>query len=289
MFTTLIDVPTLQDHLNDDWLILDARHDLMDAHAGLHAYQLGHIPSAVFVSGEETVSGAKTGVNGRHPLPHPAAFRQAMQAIGLKPGRQVVVYDGGPGVFASRVWWMLRWIGHQPVAILDGGWARWQAHAGDVQAGQGVVAPAVAGFQAPQAGTVNTAGMPAVDVSFVRQNLGNDQWYMLDARSPERYRGESEPIDPVAGHIPGAFNRSNTLNLQTDGRFKPASDLANEFGALLGGHSPEKVIHQCGSGISACHNLFAMELAGLKGSVLYAGSWSEWCADPDRPVATASR
>lgn len=279
----LIDAKTLLDNLNNDWLVLDARHDLTDPQAGLNAYRQGHIPGAVFISGDATASGEKNGSNGRHPLPDPARFAAAMRQAGLRPGRQVVVYDGAGGMFASRIWWMLRWIGHEPVALLDGGWAQWLACSGPVAHDSATVVPAVAQVQ-PESGVA--PAMPSVDVSFIEQQLGASQWFMLDARSAERFRGEVEPIDPVAGHIPGAFNRPNTLNLQENGRFKPADQLAAEFGQLLAGRPTGQVIHHCGSGISACHNLFAMELAGLKGSALYAGSWSEWCADPARPVAT---
>lgn len=282
----LISVATLQNHLNDDWLILDARHDLTDPQAGLKAYRQGHIPGAVFISGEETVSGVKTGRNGRHPLPDASAFAAALEQAGLQAGRPVVVYDGSAGMFASRVWWMLRWIGHMPVAVLDGGWAQWQAAKGACQAGEGQVVPSVHGMAVGSKSLV--PAMPSVDVNFIQQQQGTSQWCMIDARSGERFRGESEPIDPVAGHIPGAINRPNGLNLQDNGCFKPASELAKEFSGLLGKKAPGQVIHQCGSGISACHNLFAMELAGLSGSALYAGSWSEWCADPSRPVATGA-
>ena len=282
----LISVTTLQNHLDDDWLILDARHDLADPLAGLKAYRQGHIPGAVFISGEDTVSGVKTGQNGRHPLPDAAAFATALEQAGLRAGRPVVVYDGSAGMFASRVWWMLRWIGHMPVAVLDGGWAQWQAAKGESQAGEGRVVPSVHGMAADSKSLA--PAMPCVDVNFIQQQQGSSQWCMIDARSAERFRGESEPIDPVAGHIPGAINRPNSLNLQDNGCFKPAGELAREFSGLLGEKSPGQVIHQCGSGISACHNLFAMELAGLSGSALYAGSWSEWCADPSRPVATGA-
>lgn len=281
-FPLLINAQTLQDNLDTDWLILDARHDLMDPQAGLRAYQQGHIPGALFISGDETVSGQKNGSNGRHPLPDPACFAAAMKQAGLRPGRRVVIYDGSTGMFASRVWWMLRWIGHEPVALLDGGWTHWLASNGAVQADAGQVVPPVASVQPD---TNVAAGMPSVNAGFVQQQLGSPQWFMLDARSAERFRGEVEPIDPVAGHIPGAFNRPNTLNVEENGRFKPASQLAGEFRRLLGEQTADKVIHQCGSGISACHNLFAMELAGMPGSALYAGSWSEWCSDPARPVA----
>ena len=286
MHNLLIDVPTLREHLNEGWLILDARHDLADAHAGHRAYQQQHIPGAVFISGDEVVSGPKTGSNGRHPLPDPAVFAVAMREAGLTPERQVVVYDGGNGMFASRVWWMLRWIGHPSVAILDGGWAQWLASGAAVECGSGASVPVKGSHTTPAASFHGMFGMPSVDVNFVEQQLGAPEWLMLDARSAERYRGEVEPIDPIAGHIPGALNRPNTLNVQDgSGCFKSPQQLAAEFHSVLNGHDPSKVIHQCGSGISACHNLFAMELAGLTGSALYAGSWSEWCADSTRPMA----
>lgn len=263
-------------------LVLDVRHDLFDHAAGRAAYVSGHIPGAVFLDHEAQLSGTQTGTNGRHPLPDRAAFGVLMQSIGLTTASQVVVYDAGNSTFASHVWWMLHWIGHRSVKVLDGGWQAWVAAQGQVEAGAGPTPSVVtASAQLPQ------ANMHSVDANAVLANLNNPKFTVLDARDAARYRGEAEPIDPVAGHIPGALNRFNGLNLQADGRFKPANQLLEEFTALLQGVAPQDVVHQCGSGITACHNLFAMELAGLSGSKLYPGSWSEWCSDIRRPVATA--
>lgn len=264
-------------------LVLDVRHDLFDHAAGRAAYVSGHIPGAVFLDHEAQLSGQQTGSNGRHPLPERATFGALMQSIGLTAASKVVVYDAGNSTFASHVWWMLHWIGHSNVKVLDGGWHAWMTAQGQVETGTGSAQLAVASVAAlPQ------ATMPNVDASAVLANLNNHKFTIVDARDATRFRGEAEPIDPVAGHIPGALNRFNGLNLQDDGRFKPAHQLLEEFTELLQGVAPQDVVHQCGSGITACHNLFAMELAGLSGSGLYPGSWSEWCSDTNRPVATGS-
>lgn len=274
-----------------EWLIFDVRHDLSDHQAGRRAYEQGHIPGAVFLDHETQLSAPRTGRNGRHPLPDLAEFTALMHRMGVRPDTGVVAYDASGGAFAAHLWWMLRWMGHQHVAVLDGGWQAWLAAGGRVEvgssaggdAGQTSSDPALCGRAGPEA----VPHMPTVDVNAVMAILERPAFTIIDARSPERYRGEVEPIDPVAGHIPGAVNRPNFLNLQADGRFKPAGQLRKEFVELLGQTEPGRVVHQCGSGITACHNLFAMELAGLKGSALYPGSWSEWCADPSRPVGRA--
>jgi thiosulfate/3-mercaptopyruvate sulfurtransferase len=262
------------------WLVFDVRHDLGDHDAGRRAYEQGHVPGAFYLDHERQLSAAKTGRNGRHPLPPLNEFAALMRAHGLTPASQVVVYDAGNSMFAAHLWWMLRWLGHDKVAVLDGGWQGWLEAGGQVQAGVNQ-APG----QAQGAGEELTAAMPVVDAKAVEANLRHPEFTILDARASNRFRGETEPMDPVAGHIPGALNRPNTLNILPDGRFKSPAELRVEFDALLGGAAPEAVVHQCGSGITACHNLFAMELAGLSGSGLYPGSWSEWCSDPARPVA----
>jgi thiosulfate/3-mercaptopyruvate sulfurtransferase len=197
-------------------------------------------------------------------------------ANGVDANTQVVAYDYAGGASATRLWWMLRWLGHHDVAVLDGGWEAW------MKAGAPVIADLPVVQQKTFTGRARDA---AVDVNYVLSHLNTPAMAIIDARSPERYRGETEPIDPVAGHIPGALNRLYKDNLGADGRFKSAQELRAAFQALLQDRKSEQVVHQCGSGVSACHNILAMEIAGLSGSRLYPGSWSEWCADPSRPIA----
>lgn len=285
MFELLMDARDLRDKLPArDWLIFDVRHDLADHEAGRRAYQQGHIPGALFLDHEQQLSAEKTGHNGRHPLPDRSDFAAFMRTQGLTRQSRVLVYDGGNSMFAAHVWWMLRWLGHEKVAVLDGGWPAWMAAGGAVETG--INNPGLTEAQAIQdLGLPATPGMPAVDAQAVLANLATPVFTIVDARSSERYRGDAEPIDPVAGHIPGALNRPSSLNVNAQGRFRPAPVLRQEFEALLQGRTPAQIVHQCGSGITASHNLFAMELAGLSGSSLYPGSWSEWCSDPSRPVA----
>jgi thiosulfate/3-mercaptopyruvate sulfurtransferase len=276
-YTTLIRVRDLAARLSDPaFVIFDCRHDLMKPDAGALAYAQSHIPGARFAHSDKDLAGPTTGRNGRHPLPDPQAFADWLGHQGVDSTKQVIAYDSAGGASATRLWWMLRWLGHDAVAVLDGGWEAW------VQSGNAVTA------QVPQVVATTFGGKPRdmwVDVEFVRAHLNDPSVVVVDARSPERFRGEVEPIDPVAGHIPGARNRLYKDNLDASNRFKPAPQLREEFLRLLGGTRPEQTVHQCGSGVSACHNLLAMELAGLPGAKLYPGSWSEWCADPARPVA----
>ncbi len=280
MFSTLISVDDLAAHLDDaDWIVFDCRHDLVDVAAGSRAYGEAHIRGARHINLDRDLSGTKNGSNGRHPLPDAQQFCARIAALGLRRGMQVVAYDASGGPFAARLWWMLRWAGHQNVAVLDGGWNAWLKAGGAVDAAAPVITPG--DFTgAPRAVTV--------DAAFIAASIGGTQTRVVDARSADRFRGENETLDPVGGHIPGALNRSFQLNLGTDGRFKPAAVLQQEFTALLGTASPQQVVHQCGSGVTACHNHLAMEVAGLAGSRLYPGSWSEWCSDPRRPVATGA-
>lgn len=285
MNALLIQAQALRERLNTPGcLVFDVRHDLGDPLAGRRAYEAGHIPGALYIDPETSLSGPRTGRNGRHPLPERSEFAALMRSQGLTARTQVVVYDAGNGMFAARLWWMLRWLGHEAVAVLDGGWAAWQAAGGESEAGWRD--PALSEGQAIQ-GTALTGkpSMPQVDARAVLANLDEPRFTILDARAPERFSGASEPLDPVGGHIPGALNRPFQQNIGPDGRFKPPAQLRAEFEALLGDRLDHGVVHQCGSGISACHNLLAMELAGLRGSALYPGSWSEWCSDPGRPVA----
>ncbi len=269
-------------HLGDsDWRIFDCRHDLQNTEYGAQAYVKGHIAGALFLHLDRDLSGEKNGRNGRHPLPDPTSFAAKMSACGVGPDTQVVAYDNEAGVFAARLWWMLRWLGHPKVAVLDGGLAAWR------RAKQPLVA------EVPQFPPARFEPRPQeqmlVDANFVMAVRGSPSALILDARSPERFSGEQETIDPVGGHIPGAVNRFYFDNLDDAGcYFKPAEELRTEYDQLLAGRSAETVIQQCGSGVTACHNILAMQLAGLSGSKLYAGSWSEWCADPSRPIATGS-
>lgn len=260
-----------------EWRVFDCRHDLKNTEYGRQAYARGHIPGALFLHLDDDLSGVKDGRNGRHPLPDADSFARRMAACGVDAATQVVAYDNEGGIFASRLWWMLRWLGHEKVAVLDGGLAGWKRSKRALEETVPVVQP--------RSFTARAQDM-AVDVGQVLADLQSDRMLILDARSPERFRGENETLDPVGGHIPGAVNRFYFDNLDDDGCFfKPAAELRAEFAELLAGRPAAHVVQQCGSGVTACHNLLAMELAGLSGSRLYPGSWSEWCADPSRPVA----
>jgi thiosulfate/3-mercaptopyruvate sulfurtransferase len=260
-------------------LLIDASFDLANPAAGRAAFARAHLPGAVYAHLDEDLSSAKTGSNGRHPLPERALLTHKLGAWGVAPGRAVVVYDRNGGMYAARAWWLLRWLGHAAVTVLDGGLDAWQRAGGAVQAGE-AVAPVLAGA-APYPAGESLVG--SVDADTLARSLG--QVCLVDARAPERYRGDVEPLDPVAGHIPGALNRLFKDNLAADGRFLPAEQLRAAWAPLIGATPAAEVIHQCGSGVTACHNILAMEVAGLGGSRLYPGSWSEWCADPARPVA----
>lgn len=278
MFSTLIEAGELASHLDDaQWIIFDCRHDLADTEAGRRAYRESHIPGARFAHLDENLAGPITGKNGRHPLPDAQTFCDWLGANGMDHAKQAVAYDDAGGIFASRLWWLLRWLGHEAVAVLDGGLQAWQAAGLPLTAATPPVVPA------------HFAAAPLltpVDAAWIASHLQQPQTHIVDARSPDRYRGENETLDPVGGHIPGAFNRFFKRNLDKSGHFKPAAELHAEFSELLNGAAPQTVVHQCGSGVTACHNLLAMEIAGLHGSRLYPGSWSEWCSDPRRPVAT---
>ncbi len=258
--------------------VFDCRHDLRDTQYGEKAYAKEHIPGALFLHLDRDLSGPATGTNGRHPLPDIETFAARMSACGVGPETQVVAYDNEGSAFAARLWWLLRWMGHDKVAVLDGGLAAWRRAKLPLDAEVPNIPPAR--FVA------NMRGGP-VEVDHVLAQLGKPEVLMLDARSEERFAGENETLDPVGGHIPGAINRFFFDNLDDAGvYFKSPTELRAEFDALLAGRPPSAVIQQCGSGVTACHNILAMEMAGLPGSRLYAGSWSEWCADPARPVKT---
>ncbi|MFM2058172.1 MAG: hypothetical protein RLY71_2557 [Pseudomonadota bacterium] len=274
----LISAADLADRLGRA-VLLDTSFDLADPAAGEAAYRAAHLPGAFYLHLDRDLSTAKTGRNGRHPLPAREAFAATVGGLGIGPDTPVVVYDRQGAMFAARAWWMLRWLGHTQVAVLDGGVAAWSAAGGALEAGDGPArsdtAPAYPLTAAP--------AMPTLDADALQAWLG--RVCLIDARAPERFRGDVEPLDPVAGHIPGALNRNFKDNLGADGRFLPATDLRAAFVALTGDRAVAEVVQQCGSGVTACHNLLAMEAAGLSGAALYPGSWSEWCSDPARPVA----
>lgn len=279
-FTTLISAAELQQHINNPtFVILDCRAELTDPNAGAAAFAAGHIPGAQHADSDRDLSDKSPGPNGefrgRHPLPVIDHFIETLRGWGVYPNSQVIAYDAHGGMFAARVWWMLRWVGHKSVAVLDGGLPAWEALGGELT--QAVI-------NRPRGSITRQASLvSSVSADDVLANLSARARVVLDARAADRFRGENETIDPVAGHIPGAKNRWFKDNLQADGKFKSPDLLRSEYSALI--KSPESTIMQCGSGISACHNLLAMEIAGLPGAMLYPGSWSEWSSDPARPIA----
>ncbi len=283
-YATLISAADLAAHLDDaNWLVIDCRHDLANPDAGAQAYAAGHIPQARFAHLDKILSGAKNGADGtfkgRHPLPERQPFIDAMQELGVGKGTQVIAYDAHGGMFAARLWWLLRWVGHVQVAVLDGGLPAWQARGGQLSTD---TPTPVRGDLQEQAPLVTT-----VDAGDVVANLDSKALTVIDARAADRYRGENETMDAVGGHIPGAKNRFFKDNLGADGRFKSADALRAEWNALI--DSPQAAVMQCGSGVTACHNLLALEVAGLPGARLYPGSWSEWSSDSSRPVATGAQ
>lgn len=263
----------------EDVLVLDARFNLMQPEAGEAAWRAGHVPGAWHAHLDRDLSGPKTGANGRHPLPTLTALADTLGRWGLTPATRVVVHDDAGGMFAARAWWLLRWVGHEQVQVLDGGWAAWQAAGGAVSTEPPAERPLTRVALTPQPGWLLTANEVLASLQGQAPAL-----QVLDARAPDRFRGENETLDPVGGHIPGAANRFFQLNLQ-DGRFKPAEQLLAEFKATVPGQDFTQLAHQCGSGVTACHNLLALAHAGQPMGRLYAGSWSEWCADPGRPRA----
>lgn len=279
MSKQLISATELQAMLHEpNVVIFDVRHDLMNHRLGRQHYMQAHIPGAYFLDNEAELVGETTGTNGRHPLPNPEDLAHLMLQYQVRPDTRIVIYDASQGHMAARAWWMLRWVGFTQVMILDGGWQAWLA-AGGVTDSQ-VELPQVL----PKHQTVIVhVQQPTVTAQQIVAQLDQPEYTLINARAAERYRGEKEPIDPVAGHIPGALNRPTSANLQADGTFKSAEQLRAEFDDLLNETSVGSVVCYCGSGITACHNLFALELAGLSGAKLYPGSWSEWIADPSRP------
>ncbi|GMQ90574.1 MAG: sulfurtransferase [Gammaproteobacteria bacterium] len=277
--STLIDTGTLVAHLGDPaWIVFDCRFDLTQADAGRRAYLAGHIPGARYAHLEEDLSSPITPESGRHPLPDPDIFARKLGQWGVDGRTQVVVYDEGGGAIAARLWWLLRWLGHSATALLDGGLAKWQREQRPL--GTDVPTPVTADFSARRDDSL------WVSTSYVQRAIEGGEYLLIDARAAKRFRGEIEPLDKVAGHIPGSVNRPFHDNLDATGCFQAPASLREQFLAQLKERSPAQVISTCGSGVTACHNVLAMEHAGLAGARLYAGSWSEWIADDKRPVAT---
>lgn len=258
--------------------VLDISHSLMDADFGLRSYQNGHVPGAHFVSLDHGLSDlSQKHLLGRHPLPKAERFAAVLASCGITRADTVVVYDQDTGGFAARAWWLLRAVGFERCAVLDGGTAAWRAAALPIS----TQSEALVGAE-PEA--LSYSHMPQIDSATLQQKLSDDAIRLIDARPAPRFEGREEPIDPVAGHIPGALNRPVAQNLRSDGRFKSPEELRAEFLALLGSYSPEQTVAMCGSGVTACHNLLAMEAAGLPGAALYAPSWSGWIIDQTRAV-----
>ncbi|TNF61653.1 MAG: sulfurtransferase [Burkholderiales bacterium] len=285
MYTTLIDAADLRNLMTTGQpvKVYDCSFDLMDPGRGRALFEQGHIPGAMHADLDRDLSdhsGAGAVCGGRHPLPARERLAGWLGRTGLQPGMQAVVCEAQGAAFCARLWWMLKWCGHEAVAVLDGGTAAWVASQGALEAGPG---PSLAPLAPPY--PLSDPRVRMLTRTQVAQALGSPAQTLLDARIAPRFRGEVEPLDPVAGHIPGALNRPFGDNFEADGRFKPAGRLRLEFDALLGGRDPATVVHQCGSGVSAIPNLLAMELAGLGRSTLYPGSWSEWCRTPGAPCA----
>lgn len=276
---TLVTTEDLAAHLNDpDWVVLDCRFTLTDATAGPQAYEKAHIPGARYVHLEDDLCGPVGNDTGRHPLPDPRVLTDKLCQWGVGVNKQVVVYDDSYGAMAGRLWWMLRWLGHPGVALLDGGYPKWVREKRPVDT------------ERPASHKANCACLPEptqiVTADEVMRASQSGEQLILDARPDRRFSGEFEPFDPVAGHVPGAINYPFDENLDVDGTFLPPEALRENYQALLKGKPAWQVIHMCGSGVTACQNILAMEIAGLPGSRLYPGSWSEWITDPARPVAT---
>jgi thiosulfate/3-mercaptopyruvate sulfurtransferase len=278
MYRTLIDCHTLALHIHDpQWVVVDCRFALSDPAAGQRAYAAGHIDRARYAHLNDDLSAPITPQSGRHPLPDPQRLAAKFGEWGIDNTKQVIAYDDSFGAMASRLWWLLRWLGHDAVALLDGGLPRWTREGRPVTKDLPVVTPATF--------TPQVRDHMWVDANTVARAVKQDDWLVMDARAEERFNGEVEMLDPVAGHIPGAINLPFDDNLHVSGRFSSEQELHELYAGLIENVRPEQVIQMCGSGVTACHNILAMEHAGLPGAKLYAGSWSEWIRDPARPVA----
>jgi thiosulfate/3-mercaptopyruvate sulfurtransferase len=287
-FTTLIDVDSLA-ALKGPAVILDCRFDLSDPDAGRRAYAAGHIPGARYADLNQDLSSPVTPASGRHPLPEPQALAGFFAACGIGDRTQVIAYDEANGSYAARAWWLLNWLGHADVAVLDGGFKAWVAAgaaAGGAPLESGEPPPTPGGAKPPF--TLRLRPESVLTAGDVQRALEDSRRLLVDARAAERFAGTVEPLDRVAGHVPGAVNHPFTANLGEDGRFLAAGELRRRWLARLGGREPSDAILMCGSGVTACHNVLAMTSAGLPGGKLYAGSWSEWIRDPERPVARGS-
>jgi thiosulfate/3-mercaptopyruvate sulfurtransferase len=281
-FTTLISATALRDLVGKpDIAVIDCRFDLMNPEGGRQAYLKGHIPGARYADLKEDLSAPITATSGRHPLPSPEDFAGILARWRVGRMTQVIAYDDSAGAFAARAWWMLRWVGHPAAAVLDGGFKSWVSAGGAMESGPEKPLPAPVDPQLSR-----RADMAAViGTDEVEQRLRDPAFLLIDARAGERFAGTVEPIDAVAGHIPGAVNHPFSANLAADGRFLPAPELRQVWEQRLAGRSPTQVAAMCGSGVTACHNLLSLEVAGLRGAKLYTGSWSEWIRDPHRPIA----
>ncbi|MCI0397067.1 MAG: sulfurtransferase [Chloroflexi bacterium] len=276
-YTTLLTPKTVYQHLDDPtWVIVDCRFNLADTEAGRRAYEQGHVPGAVYAHVDRDLSGPPVTDRGRHPLPTPEALRATFSRLGIDRSKQVVAYDEHNGSYAARLWWLLGYMGHQAAAVLDGGWRAWLAAGYPTAVGVETNSPARFQGEPRRDRVVFLDEVPLVPL-------------LVDSRDPARYRGEVEPIDPAAGHIPGAINHPFGRNVDAQGRFLPAEELRRQFDELLGETPAGEAVFYCGSGVTACQNLLALAQAGLGAGRLYAGSWSEWCADPERPIESDAK
>ena len=277
-YKTLISTDALASNLDDSWVIVDCRYDLRDIGSGREQYRMAHIPGAVYASLSHDLAGPVGSGTGRHPIPPAGVLAATLSRLGVGGGVQVVMYDEDTGMFASRMWWMLRYMGHEAAAVLDGGWAKWMREGRPVREGQEAEKPAT------------FSGGPREElrlgVKDVEARLGDPSVLLIDARAPERFEGGAEPLDRTAGHIPGAVNHFFRRNVTDEGVMMSPDRLRQQFAEVIGERSPDHVVMYCGSGVTACQNLLAMEHAGLSGAKLYPGSWSEWSSDPARPVET---
>ncbi|MSO82334.1 MAG: sulfurtransferase [Acidobacteria bacterium] len=278
MFSTLISTEALASHLDESWVLVDCRYDLKDEHWGREHYRSSHIPGAAYASLSHDLAAPPSGTNGRHPLPCVEAMEATFGRLGISPGTQVAIYDQDAGMYASRMWWMLRYMGHDEAAVVDGGFAKWVREGRAVQTRE-ESRPAVE-FNGRRRKEMRLL------VDRVEATLGDPPVLLVDARAPERFEGKSEPLDRIPGHIPGAVNHFYKRNVTDDGVMLPVEALRGQFAELLGDRSPDQVVMYCGSGVTACQNLLAMEHAGLSGMKLYPGSWSEWSSNPERAVET---